>query len=471
MLYHILLLIHVALAVVPNIPKISSQLLPNPHYSLPNLLSIDSKEEVNNFEISNNIQLDNGRLLLGELGSIWGKYKIPTFNKPWTIELIFRSTGTKEDRKYEENSLNVWFLNGDSGNLPFETFDGFEISISNEGQIPGVKLYNNDGVQSIIHDASHALGICKFQYLDSDVPFTLRVSYDANSWFKIQMDNNLCFKTNQISIPFQEIKLGITSKINQQSNEKFEVLSLKTWETLTGDAIDDHGLMIGDEIKIDVETEVTNDNLVKPNHIRESLMERAQRLRKEAIDSERQNLENQHSQGLDSNTNTQLDLILSKLNYLEVSLTGLNGVEDDAQITSINKEIAGLNNVFTDLKSTVTDTKQSVLDLQNVLVKQYSQMLDSIAQLNQKVIGEVREQHYGMEELSRKVDLLMNNHKEIAYQYEKTRQDTQGETFKLGDSVVDKLLKWILLPLVLILLVLVIFVYRLRHDIKHSKLL
>ena len=69
--------------------------------------------------------------------------------------------------------------------------------------------------------------------------------------------------------------------------------------------------------------------------------------------------------------------------------------------------------MFAELKSTVTDTKQAVVDLQNVLVKQYSQMLDSIAQLNQKVIGEVREQHYGMEELSRKVDLLMNNHKEI----------------------------------------------------------
>ena len=220
-----------------------------------------------------------------------------------------------------------------------------------------------------------------------------------------------------------------------------------------------------DEIKIDVETEVKNDNQVKPNHIRESLMERAQRLRKEAIDSERQNLKNQ-----DSNTNSQLDLILSKLNYLEVSLTGLNGGEDDSQILSINKEITGLNNVFAELKSTVTDTKQAVVDLQNVLVKQYSQMLDSIAQLNQKVIGEVREQHYGMEELSRKVDLLMNNHKEIAYQYEKTRQDTQGEASKLG-NVIDKLLKWILFPLVLILLVLVIFVYRLRHDIKHSKLL
>ena len=40
--------------------------------------------------------------------------------------------------------------------------------------------------------------------------------------------------------------------------------------------------------------------------------------------------------------------------------------------------------MFAELKSTVTDTKQAVVDLQNVLVKQYSQMLDSIAQLNQK---------------------------------------------------------------------------------------
>ena len=137
----------------------------------------------------------------------------------------------------------------------------------------------------------------------------------------------------KVSIPFQELKLGITSKINQQSNEKFEILSLKTWELLTADAIDDHGLMIGDEIKIDVETEVKNDNQVKPNHIRESLMERAQRLRKEAIDSERQNLKNQ-----DSNTNSQLDFILSKLNYLEVSLTGLNGEKTTRKYFQLTKK-------------------------------------------------------------------------------------------------------------------------------------
>ena len=164
------------------------------------------------------------------------------------------------------------------------------------------------------------------------MPFTLRISYDANSWFKIQMDNNLCLnESNLYSIPRTQIGNYIQNK--PTSNEKFEILSLKTWELLTADAIDDHGLMIGDEIKIDVETEVKNDNQVKPNHIRESLMERAQRLRKEAIDSERQNLKNQ-----DSNTNSQLDLILSKLNYLEVSLTGLNGEKTTRKYFQLTKK-------------------------------------------------------------------------------------------------------------------------------------
>ena len=76
--------------------------------------------------------------------------------------MIFRSTGTQEDRKYEDNSLNVWLLNEDNNNLPFDSFDGFEISINNEGQIPGVKLYNNDGLQNIIHDASHVLELVNF---------------------------------------------------------------------------------------------------------------------------------------------------------------------------------------------------------------------------------------------------------------------------------------------------------------------
>lgn len=62
----------------------------------------------------------------------------------------------------------------------------------------------------------------------------------------------------------------------------------------------------------------------------------------------------------------------------------------------------------------------------------------------------------------------MNNHKEISYQYQNAKESDSPNGV---GTTVDVLMKWVLFPLMLILLVLVVFVYRLRHDIKHSKLL
>ena len=86
--------------------------------------------------------------------------------------------------------------------------------------------------------------------------------------------------------------------------------------------------------------------------------------------------------------------------------------------------------------------------------------------MNEKVIGEVREQHGGMEELSKKVDLLMANHKEIAYQYLRD----QAESPDISEVLFTRV-KWILLPLILVIIVLTVMLYRLRKDIKHGKLL
>ncbi|RCK63409.1 Protein EMP46 [Candida viswanathii] len=469
MLYYWLFILQLVAAAIPNVGKVSSQIAPNPHYSLPNLLTVESKNDINNWEISDDIQFDNGRLLLGQSSYIWGKYKIPTQNKQWTIELVFRSSGLDADKAYSENGLTVWLLNDNGGRIsPSNKFDGFKLEINNREQ-PGLKLYNNDGSQEITTDLNHALGQCKFQYLESDVPFTLRVSYEENRWFKIQMDNNLCFKTDKIKIPFNDVLLGVTSDVSPKSKEQYEILGLRTWERITEDAIDDHGLMVGDEIRIDVKNQVQSDPGAKPGQIRESLMERAQRVRQEMLKKQREEEEAQQKQGGGgSNSDGSLDLILSKLNNLEISVNTLNNLEEDAEIIAINNKIKELNDAQEALKSTVVDTKQAVVDLQQTLVKQYSQMLDAIGQLNQKVIGEVREQHSGMEELSKKVDLLMNNHKEISYQYQAAK-DTESAQGK--GTTVDTLMKWVLFPLMLVLLVLVVFVYRLRHDIKHSKLL
>ncbi|EMG50099.1 EMP47 Protein EMP47 [Candida maltosa Xu316] len=446
-------LFQLATAVIPNLAQVSSDASANPHFSLPNLLTIESLENINNWDISKNVLFDNGRLLLSDQSSIWGKYKVPTNNKPWTTELIFRSTGLRADKPFD-NTLNVWLLNDDT--TPDDKFDGFKIEVSNKEQ-PGLKVFNNDGSQVLSDKLAQALGACKFQYLESDVPFTLRVSYDEDKWFKIQMDNNLCFKTDQVRIPFENLKLGVTANVNQKSSEKFEVLAWRTWDKLTEDAIDDHGLMVGDEIKIDVKNEF------KPRVGRESLMERAQRVKQQILKDQQQQ---QHQQLQQSNSDP-FDIVLSKLDTLELTINGLSTAGEDVEMLNVDNKIQELHNAYASLKTSVDDTKQSVRELQSILVKQYAQMLESIAQLNQKVIGEVREQHFGMEEVSKKVDLLMNNHKEIAHQY----QQNQIKEPSGSGNTVDTVMKWVLFPLMVILLALVIFVYRLRHDIKHSKLL
>lgn len=85
------------------------------------------------------------------------------------------------------------------------------------------------------------------------------------------------------------------------------------------------------------------------------------------------------------------------------------------------------------------------------------------------MIGEVREQQYSMEEIGKKVDLLMANHKEISYQYK--QQGTALDQYSNQSGIANTLIKWILIPVVAVIIVLTVVVSRLRHDIKHSKLL
>ena len=111
--------------------------------------------------------------------------------------------------------------------------------------------------------------------------------------------------------------------------------------------------------------------------------------------------------------------------------------------------------------------QQSYDQFKATLGHQYTELLQAVSKLNEKVIGEVREHQYSTEELSKKVDLLMSNHKEVAYQYQNGNNE-----FKNNDSdLLPSIIRWVLIPVVVGIILLTIVVYRLRHDIKHSKLL
>ncbi|CAK9437307.1 uncharacterized protein LODBEIA_P16850 [Lodderomyces beijingensis] len=484
-LFGLAVLSHIAFvsAIVPNVinsnnnngpqqPRTDDDAL-NSDMSLPNLLHIQSIGDIKNYDISGNVQYDSGRLLISQYGSLWTRSLFPRESE-FTVEVVFRSSGTGEDIMFSDNHLTFWVV--ESRTTP-ENYDGFKFVVNNR-DTQGLKIFNNDGTSSgsgSDESLSLSIGDCQFRYLQSDVPFTLRISY-TDKWFKVQVDNNLCFKTDQVQIPVTHggYKFGISSFMNPQSSETFEILAVKVWDGITEDAIDDHGLMADGQLKIDV-TE-----------------------KQVAVEQQQQQQDQEQDTGPDAARRKFLEKVQQQQQQHQQNEPRISSAKPSHDMVQVVAKIENLEHLIADLSKSivpntnideVTDvvkqTQLTLLELKQTFIQQYSELLTAIASLNQKVIGEVREQHYGMEELSRKVDLLMNEHKQVQHQYQKQQHHQQRKDLELerqrngnnldgssgSGSVADSLIKWILVPLVVILLALLVFVYRLRHDIKHSKLL
>ncbi|KAG7661018.1 uncharacterized protein J8A68_005538 [[Candida] subhashii] len=473
---------------VRSIPK-SHPPPPNPQKSLPNLLDISSLSSIPKslWTPQGAIYFDTGRLLIDNTGSgsIWSQSRL---DKPeWTLEVVFRSTGTHEDIAFaDENQFGIWIVSVDSKD-DGERYDGFRILVNNHEK-PGLKIFNNDGTANGGRELKDSIGECRFQYLSSQVPYTIRISYsEKRKWFKVQVNNNLCFKTDQIHIP-NAMKYGISGDVNSKSNEKFEVLGIKVWDELIVDAIDDHGLIGADgDVRI---TEVIQQHAhaskptASPGIVRESLMERARRQREQEQQNllqkqqelyqqqqdRQQRLQNIQSQPPPNLDTTQLE---SKIQSLEQLITALSST-----ISTQEKLLKATTESFlstqNDQSKQISNIANSLKTLEETFTKQSSQLLSAITALNEKVIGEVRQQHYVMGQLTQKVDLLMNNHQEIAQQYnrnQKEERERMRAPMVVQKGWMDTLTKWLLIPLVVVMLCLLVVVYRLRHDIKHSKLL
>lgn len=436
--------------------------------SLPNLLNIQKLTELHeNWNILGEVRLDTGRLLIENTGGIWS---IPYLEgtKDWTVELVFRSTGsgTSDLQFSATNGLSFWLINPDNS-LPISSqnvdnfggpseYDGFQFLVNNQ-DINGLKIFNNDGSKRVDNKLEKSVGSCAFNFLDSLIPFTMRVSYsEPKKWFKVQIDNELCFKTDQIVFPndISNFVLGITGSVDKSSKEIFEILRLEVWNHLTNDAIDDHGLMSEGQVHVTVAS--TPEEVVPSRIVRESLLERNRKHREEI---QRQIQED----------NNSLKDVHQKLDHLEIILETLEkSVSYDTK--SIDSQIQELKLVQNEQRKIVSELGKNLENFEQTITQQYSQMLGAFSKLNEKVIGEVREQHYGMEELSRKVDLLMSNHREISDQYKHQNAHTI-ESREDMSNLINSVVKFFLIPVVIALIALTIFVYKVKHEIKHSKLL
>lgn len=419
--------------------------------TLPNLLEYNDIFDLDNhWSFFNNIKLDTGRLIIGKLGgSIWSKGYIPSPDNEWTIEAVLRSSGTTRDLNFVDfNGISLFLVDkpnlNDYSNFGGPTkFDGIQFLINNKEK-QGLKIFTNDNSKSIENEISMSIGNCEFPFINSDVPLNLRVSYSSKTGiFKVQIDNNLYFKTDKIKIPSGNYQIGIAGNSSPGSEEFFEILKLNFFDHLTEDAIDDHGLMSDGELKVAVEKVVKKEQEYHPpSYIRESLMERTRRLHEE-LKGQQSNQQGSEQKAVDFGLE-QFDQILTQGEF-------------------IKQKLDGLELVILDLQKSKEVVDPSIDEFKNTISKQFVELLDMISNLNQKVIGEVREQQYTMEELGKKVDLLMANHKEIQYQSKNPSIDTYDSS--------TSFIRWILISIIIVILVLVVFVYRLRRDVKHSKLL
>lgn len=460
--------------VVPEVQATMQDDLVPGHQSLPNLLTVNSIQDLHlNWQTMGSMVLDAGRLVVTEkAGAIWSASTLANSRDEWTVEVVFRNSEKVDvdDHSFvDTNGFAFWLVQPSSSQLEDflnyggpQKYDGFQFLVNNKNG-PGIKIFANDGSRAVANSVDTMVGTCGINYLDSMVPFTLRVSYSkSRQWFKVQIDNDLCFKTDLISFDRlgEDLKFGASASVHPGSQEYWEVLKLNVYEQLTPDAIDDHGIISNGAIKTVTVTEntATQDKEFHPSSNRESLMERSMRMKEQLAQLAQK--EQEQNQGQQQNVHSNLADISFKLSVLEHKLNS-----DAIKVGDLAIALEDMRRIQGRQLQVLEELRLTYDSYETLLASQYKEIVQSIGQLHEQVISEIKEHHSGVNDINRKVDLLMENHQEIQSQYAGT--DTLADFSALFNSMV----RWVLLPIVLGIVVLTAFVHRLRKDIKHSKLL
>lgn len=456
-------------------------------FSLPNLLDVKSVSDLENaWTLQGTMELEAGRLVVNRnLGSIWAHQSLENSKDEWTIEVVFRNSEQVEvdDHLYfDTNGFAFWLLDGSGLMLNDflnyggpKRFDGFQFLINNEER-RGLKIFANDGHKDAVNALDAALGGCAINYLDSMVPFTLRVSYSAKTnWFKVQIDNNLCFKTESLTfanIP-KDLRLGVSASTDEKSKEYWEVLKLNIYPFLTENAIDDHGIITDGSVKLITVTEVAT-----PTHAplvgRQSLMERTrefkenlerQKLEEERKEQNEQEQKDQHRQeGFKADLDSSFTEISTKLAILEEALNKI----DMSKLADLEVVLADVKQVQMQQVDALLQIKDAYSSFQSLLASQSKELSNTMSILHERVVNEIRDHLTELVGLNKKIDLITSNHKSFQDQY---KSATESPSTFDSSQLFSLVVKWVLLPLVIGIAVLSTFVYRLRKDIKHLKLL
>lgn len=140
--------------------------------------------------------------------------------------------------------MNIWFARrgkdevGSNSVYTAGKFDGLVLVVDTHGGSGGmIRGFLNDGTTDFAHHASVdklAFGQCNYGYRNLGRPSQIKLSQTVSS-FKVEIDGNLCFQTDKVSLP-PGYYFGITAATPDMP-DSFEVFKLTVMSdtTISGD--------------------------------------------------------------------------------------------------------------------------------------------------------------------------------------------------------------------------------------------
>ncbi|CCH41806.1 putative secreted protein [Wickerhamomyces ciferrii] len=429
--------------------------------SLPDLAQIESLS-THNWKITGDPKFENGRFILtpnqNSKASLSNDLQVSY--DTWTFETIIRSVGSfgktgsgisiRYVRDHDEKDTSFF---GGSGK-----FDGLNVIIDSNGPTGStIRGFLNDGSDDLsgkgesLYDQS--FGSCLASYQNSQVPFTLRIIY-YNNILIVQIDNKICFKTKKINLP-KNYKFAI-SAITNNDHEQFELLRMKTYGGVLSEVLDNENIpatqpkVVTKYVQLDDSgekvAETTKETLQQePIHEKFDIndkslshlltnIDKIQLSNKELLENF-QNIDNKLT-GLSINTKSGKNADLS---YLE----------------EYTNKIKNLNEKINNLESKISNFETKIETLERLIRTEINSLTNSITKTNNENINQLRENEQSIHELNKNIQFLVYSEKE----------KQENPISELVSS-----LKILIIPILILIIVLIAFTYRLRHDIK-TKLL
>lgn len=386
-------------------------------------------------------------------GSLTNNLEVPYDS--WTIETIVRSVGAFGKTA---SGVSLRYINKHIDDTSFfggpGLFQGLNVIVDSDGPSGStIRGYLNDGTVDFsklgdkLYDNS--FGSCLIAYQNSQVPFTLRIVYYSGI-LTVQVDNKVCFKTKQVSLP-KNYRVGFSAATGNE-HEQFELLRLKTYGGVLSEVLDNDNLaatqpkvireyvQLGEDgkpigkIEKPTPKETTASGDVSVSHLLNTI-DQLQASNKELL-----------------NRFSQID---NKLTGLSITSSSGKKAADLSYLEEYTLKVKTLSDRVLSLETELKQFDSKLSTLERLFRTELNTLVGSVNKMSADSINQLRENEQSIEELSKNIQFLVYSEKE--------KQENPITELVSG-------LKFLIIPILILIVVLILFTYRLRHDIK-TKLL